>query len=256
MSSRRFANYPDRVRFATHLILSLTALLAGVGPAVRNTADAGTTAFVGVNVAPMDSERVLRGQTVIIEQGMIVAVGPVDEVEVPPTARVIYGRGRWLMPGLIDMHVHVRAEDLPRYLENGITTVRDLATIDSILQLAGSIDRGETLGPRIIPSSLLFSAPNAQNPPFSLSVTAQSNAQELVDHQIARGAKSIKVWVDLAPAAYDAVVAAARVRGLKVVGHVPQSVDIHHALAVLRAQARSWPALDSDPVALIEVVVA
>jgi imidazolonepropionase-like amidohydrolase len=189
------------------------------------------TAFVGVNVVPMDEERVLLGQSVVVSDGVISAIGPVDEVEIPAGARVIQGRGRWLLPGLIDMHVHLRAADLPRYVENGITTVRDLASMDAVMQVAGAVGRGELVGPRIIVSSRLLSAPNAQNPPFSVVVTPQANIQQIVDAELARGAGSIKVWADLAPAAYDAVIAAARARGVKVVGHVPASIDIHHAIA-------------------------
>src|SRR5512141_2388672 len=89
-------------------------------------------AIVGVNVIPMDSERVLRGQTVIVEDARVVTLGPVESVPVPAGAAVIYGNGRWLVPGLTDMHVHVVEEDLPRYVATGVTTVRDMAGIDSV----------------------------------------------------------------------------------------------------------------------------
>lgn len=70
---------------------------------------AEVTVFAGVNVVPMDAERVLHGQTVVIDGATVVAVGPAGEIAIPDGARVIYGRGRWLVPGLIDMHVHARA---------------------------------------------------------------------------------------------------------------------------------------------------
>src|SRR5689334_20482110 len=94
---------------------------------------AAAIVFVGVNVVPMDSERVLAGQSVIVEDARITGIGPVDEIAIPDGARVIYGNGRWLLPGLVDMHAHVVATDLPRYVENGITTVRDMAGLDSVL---------------------------------------------------------------------------------------------------------------------------
>src|SRR4051812_1873145 len=98
---------------------------------------AAAIVFVGVNVVPMDVDRVLSGQTVVVEDAHVVALGPVDAVPIPDDAYVIYGRGRWLVPGLVDMHAHIREADLPRYLENGITTVRDLAGLDSVLALVG-----------------------------------------------------------------------------------------------------------------------
>lgn len=186
------------------------------------------TAFVGVNVVPMDGEHVLTGQTVIVEANRIQTVGPMAEVEVPDGARVIYGNGRWLAPGLIDMHVHIRAVDLPRYVENGVTTVRDLAGLDSVLAITDT----SYFGPRIFVASKLLAGPNAQNVPFSLLMNRVQDAQAMVDAQLARGCDSIKVYDDLTREVYDAVVNAAHARGVKVAGHVTQRVDIRHAMTM------------------------
>lgn len=194
------------------------------------TVHADVTAFVGVNVLPMDSERVLLGQTVIVRDRVVETIGPVEDVAVPEGARVIYGRGRWLVPGLIDMHVHIRAIDLPRYLAYGVTTVRDLAGLDSVLAAKAQVDRGEVAGPRIFVSSLLLVGPRAANPPFSLVVSSPNGAQGVIDAQLARGVDSIKVYEDLSRATYDALIAAARARGVKVAGHVSQNVAVRHAM--------------------------
>jgi len=186
------------------------------------------TAFVGVNVVPMDSERVLIGQTVIVGDNRVETIGPVAEVEVPADARVVYGRGRWLVPGLIDMHVHIRQIDLPAYIENGVTTVRDLAGLDSVL----AIKQSNAFGPRIFVASKLLTGQNAQNPPFSFVVTRTQDAQAVVDAQLARGCDSIKVYDDLSLAVYDALVNAAHARGVKVAGHVTRSVDVRHAMVM------------------------
>src|SRR5687768_570680 len=108
MSSRKSIAYVDFVRLVSLLLVVAASLWPSAGP---TAASAALTAFVGVNVVPMDEERVLRGQTVIVRDGSIEAIGPVEEIPVPEGARVIYGRGRWLMPGLIDMHVHIRSAD-------------------------------------------------------------------------------------------------------------------------------------------------
>jgi imidazolonepropionase-like amidohydrolase len=189
-------------------------------------AHAERTAIVGVNVVPMDVERVLLSQTVIVNGDHVETIGPVDEVAVPADAEIVYGRGRWLVPGLVDMHVHIRAVDLPRYVENGITTVRDLAGLDSVL----AIVRAQPFGPRIYVASKLLAGPNAQNPPFSVSATRAEDAQSMVDAQLARGCDSIKVYDDLARDVYDALIHAARARGVKVAGHVTRFVDIRHAI--------------------------
>lgn len=191
------------------------------------------TAFVGVNVVPMDGGPALAGQTVIVRDARVERIGPVAEVDVPIDARVVYGRGRWLVPGLIDMHVHIRAVDLPAYVANGITTVRDLAGLDSVLATRGRVERGELLGPRILVSSQLLCGAGYSNPPFTRPVSTVSGAAVAVDEQLARGATSIKVYEELTPAVYDAIVAAARARGLLVAGHVSRHVGVAHAIETL-----------------------
>src|SRR5262245_57245334 len=66
-----------------------------------------TVAFVGVTVIPMDAERRLADQTVVVSEGRIVALGARGEIVVPEGARRVDGRGKLLMPGLIDMHAHL-----------------------------------------------------------------------------------------------------------------------------------------------------
>ena len=188
---------------------------------------AAAIVFVGVNVVPMDTERVLLSQTVVVDGGHVVAIGDVDTVPIPSDARVIYGRGRWLVPGLVDMHVHARAVDLPRYVENGVTTVRDLAGLDSVLGLVGSEH-----APRILASSKLLTGADPQNPFFSRPVTRAEDAAAAVDEQLARGAVSIKVYEDLSRDTYDAIVNAAHERGVQVTGHVSHLVPIEHAMTM------------------------
>jgi imidazolonepropionase-like amidohydrolase len=191
------------------------------------------TAFVGVNVVPMDGGPALAGQTVIVRDARVERIGPVAEMEVPSDAQVVYGRGRWLMPGLIDMHVHIRAVDLPAYVANGITTVRDLAGLDSVLATVGRVERGELLGPRILASSQLLCGAGYSNPPFTRPVATVSEAAVAVEEQLARGATSIKVYEELTPAVYDAIVAAARAHGVLVAGHVSHHVGVAHAIETL-----------------------
>jgi imidazolonepropionase-like amidohydrolase len=193
----------------------------------------GATAFVGVNVVPMDGGPALAGQTVIVRDARVERIGPVADVEVPLGAQVVYGRGRWLLPGLIDMHVHIRAVDLPAYVANGITTVRDLAGLDSVLSTVGRVERGELLGPRILASSQLLCGAGFSNPPFTRPVASVSEAAVAVEEQLARGATSIKVYEELTPAVYDAIVAAARARGVLVAGHVSRHVGVAHAIETL-----------------------
>jgi cytosine/adenosine deaminase-related metal-dependent hydrolase len=84
-------------------------------------------AFEHVAVVPMDREHVLEDYTVVVRDGRIAALGPAAEVAVPADATRIDGRGRFLMPGLADMHVHAwDVNDLYLFVANGVTTVRNM----------------------------------------------------------------------------------------------------------------------------------
>ncbi|HEX7150501.1 MAG TPA: amidohydrolase family protein [Thermoanaerobaculia bacterium] len=188
------------------------------------------TAFVGVNVLSMETDRALLGQTVLVRNGRIADVGPLGTVPLPTGTRVIYGHGRWLVPGLIDAHVHVVADDLRVYLDHGITTVRDLASIDRVIALSKEIERGDRIGPRVITAGRLINGPNPAVPDFSVTIDDATNAQKLVDAELARGVVWIKLYRDLPQPVYDAVVAAAHARGAKVAGHVSEHIHVMHAM--------------------------
>ncbi|MFZ2489896.1 MAG: hypothetical protein WA208_00290, partial [Thermoanaerobaculia bacterium] len=120
---------------------------------------AATLVFSGVNVITMENEQVLRGYTVIVANGVIEELGPMAEVPIPAGAHVVYGDGRWLMPGLIDMHVHARRADLGTYLRNGVTTVRDMAGTSWVMDAVRDVESGAVAGPRIIAASRLIDGP-------------------------------------------------------------------------------------------------
>lgn len=115
-----------------------------------------TAAFVNVTVIPMDTERVLENQTVIVEGDRITAIGPADEVTVPDGTEIIDGNGAYLMPGLADMHMHIVGgfghtfegpDQLRLYLAEGVTTVRNMSALSEHLVWRDEIARGERLGP-------------------------------------------------------------------------------------------------------------
>lgn len=114
----------------------------------------GTTAFVDVNVLPMDSERILTKQTVIVQEGRILAMGPVDQIQLPADIHQIEANGAYLMPGLADMHTHLIEFDTdPRhlilYLAHGVTTLRSLNSPWETFKWRDKINSGDWLGPSI-----------------------------------------------------------------------------------------------------------
>ena len=109
------------------------------------------TAFVDVNVIPMDHERILEHQTVIIRGDRIHEVGPVSQVKVPITATRIEGGGKFLLPGLADMHAHIMVKDeLVLFVANGVTTIRIMWGDAEVLEWRERTISGALLGPRNI----------------------------------------------------------------------------------------------------------
>ena len=124
-----------------------------------DSVDAASTAFINVNVIPMASEAIVRGQTVVVTDGIIVEIGDVDRVPVPRKAVVVDGTDRFLMPGLAEMHAHVPdagSDSLDRVLTlfaaNGVTTVRGMLGRPSHLTLRQQLLEGKTFGQRLFTS--------------------------------------------------------------------------------------------------------
>jgi adenine deaminase len=111
------------LRSARVLFIAWVILVAMDSSAASGQATGTVTAFAHVAVIPMDRERVLDDSTVLVVDGRIRELGPAAAVAIPKHATVIDGRGKYLMPGLADMHAHTwEEEDFPLLLANGVTT--------------------------------------------------------------------------------------------------------------------------------------
>ncbi len=133
------------------VLLTLTVLFI-LNTVTVNGQEQTTTAFVNVNVVPMDYEHILERQTVLIVGDRIGKIGAMEEIHVPANAHIIDGEGNYLIPGLADMHVHIRDPDsrhLLLYLAHGITTVRNLGDAPNLLKWKKQIEQGEITGPTI-----------------------------------------------------------------------------------------------------------
>jgi hypothetical protein len=133
------------------------------------------------------------------------------------------------MSGLVDMHVHLNREDLTTYLAFGITTVWNMWGFPNVWAMMREIEAGETVGPTIFTvSSGLDGTPPKW--PLTQLVMDATAADGVVEAQWQAGYRTLKVYQDLRPQAYDSIVAAARRRGMDFVGHVPHRVGLKHAL--------------------------
>jgi imidazolonepropionase-like amidohydrolase len=213
------------------LPLMACAVAGSPGPAAESASQA--TAFVGVNVMPMTGG-LLRDQTVLVEGDRIATVGPRGKVALPAGARIVEGAGRYLLPGLADMHVHLEYFDAPAilglFLANGVTTVRNMDGRPYILEWKRRVAAGELLGPSIHTAGPLLDG-NPPRLPDNTVVRDAAEARAAVLAQADAGYDFIKVYTNLSPEAWRAVLAAARERGLPVAGHVPQRVDLAEVLA-------------------------
>jgi len=208
------------------------------GPAQRGAT--GDLAIVGATVVPMDREGTLSDQTVLVRGSTILAVAPAAEIEVG-AATVVDGHGKWLVPGLADMHVHMMEErDLELFLLNGVTVVRDLFGSPRNLRWREAIGRGEMKGPTLVLAGPIIDG----DPPVwpgSAVVTTPEAARREVQAQKKAGYDWLKVYNGLTTDVYQAVLAEAKAQGMPVAGHVPKAVGIE---AVLASGQRSIEHLD------------
>ena len=223
--------------------------------------DQSVVAFENVHVVPMDTERVLENQTVIVENGMITEIGNQGMIEIPADAQRIQGRGRYLMPGLVDMHVHVKEEnELLLFAANGVTTIRNMWGGAGALRMMGfpdhlawkiMIEEGELFGPTLYTSGPIMEGPPKTMPLMEVYASPQA-AAEAVNWQAAQGYDFIKVYDFLDVPTYQAVIQTADMLNLAVVGHVPKLVGLASAIESGQATMEHLSGfIDSDAAAYI-----
>jgi imidazolonepropionase-like amidohydrolase len=182
-------------------------------------------AFTDVRIFDADAVRFVADQTVVVDKGLITAVGPSGSTRVPAGAQVIDGRGKTLIPGMWDCHMHVGDDYTgPQELSLGVTSVRDpgnddLLTIDRRTRAAA----GQLLFPHVYPSSLIDG-----KGPYTAQVanvaTSQAEAVALVDRAKANGFTGVKFYGTFNPAWLPASIAEAHKLGLHVHGHIPAGI--------------------------------
>jgi len=194
----------------------------------------GTLALVGVGVVSLEGGgAVQRDQTVIVRDGRIAAIGAVGSTAVPPDAQVVDAAGAFVMPGLVDAHVHLLRKDVDAYLRAGITTVRNMWGTPGVAALRAEVAAGAAL-PTIFSAGPGIDGPPAVWPYTELPAGADA-AAALVSRQAAEGWDFIKVYDRLDAAAYAAVVRRARELNVAVVGHVPRPAGLDAALGAGQA---------------------
>lgn len=186
-----------------------------------------TTAFVGVNVIPMDRQRVLANQTVLVSDGVITAIGDAKRVKIPKDAVRIDAAGKYLIPGLVDMHTHllsdsdeypdsIAPDELRVMVANGVTTVRFMIGTPELLALRKRSLMGEIVAPTIFVASPHLTGREQGN---NFVVRTTDEARDAVRRSKAAGYDFIKVTTFIPSLVYEAAVDEAKKAGIRVVGH-------------------------------------
>ena len=224
---------PSLSRIFPRLLSTLPLAFACLSLAACTTAAPARSeavAFVNVTVVPMDRERLLEDHTVIVEDGRITKVAPSQQADIPGDAQRIDGRGKYLMPGLAEMHGHVPGPDeeeyardvLFLYVSNGVTTVRNMAGDPWHIDLRRRIDAGDVVGPTLYAASPWLGDEQAGTP---------EQAEGAVREYHAAGFDLLKIGSLPAPA-YARMAQTAHALGMPFGGHIPEDVGLAGALDV------------------------
>ena len=197
-------------------------------------------AIIHVNVIPMNDERVLESQTVLIRDGIIYRTGPSDRIHVADDVPVIEGDGRYLIPGLAEMHAHVPSppEEFPDeesrqnfeqwledvlflYVAAGNTTARSMIGHPNHLQIREQLEAGEIIGPRLWTSGPGLHGGNLQK---------AERAREVPFEQKEAGYDFMKLLWGVEHDVYEALYEAAEEADFWPAGHVPEEVGLERAL--------------------------
>jgi imidazolonepropionase-like amidohydrolase len=200
-------------------ILSFAAFVAPVS--------AQTVAFTNVTVIPMDRERVLANQTVIVKNGVIAEIGSTKKVKLPKDAVRVDGTGKFLVPGFVDMHTHLLSDsdefpdsigpdELRVMVANGVTTVRFMIGTPELLSLRNRSANGEIEAPTVFVASPHLTGREQGN---DFVVNTPEEAREAVRKSKAAGYDFIKVTTFVKAEVYEAAVDEAAKQNIRVVGH-------------------------------------
>jgi hypothetical protein len=233
------------------LFLVVALLCACDAPSDSDDDTAGDFAFVDVNVIPMDTNRVVEHQTVVIGEGRVLSMGDTASLKIPAGAHRIEASGQYLIPALNDMHVHLEGQawnalfppdqqfppgalDFEKllfpYVANGVATLQVMSALPEHIELRQAIERGELLGPRLLLSRMIDGPGRAWPPPISTRVSTPEEARQAVLDAHQEGYDSIKVYSFLDRASYEAIITTAAEIGIDVGGHIPYELSLEEVL--------------------------
>lgn len=215
-------------RLAICLVTASIWTAAQAGPPPRH----GAVAITDVAIVDVEHGRTIGPRTVLIDSNRIVAISAPHEARIPADAARVDGHGKFLIPGLVDMHVHLFNKashrppndwSLPLYVAQGVTAVREMNTdaagIETIRRWRREADDGERIAPHVLAAGIAV---------FGASPDA---AARDTNAAIDAGADFIKVFSEVPASHWRAILEVARRRAEPVAGHVPAGVPLREAAA-------------------------
>src|SRR6185369_15069493 len=242
------------------LLLTPSVLPARAAPPVRaRPLVLNHVTVIDVTGAPAASD-----MTLVVTGNRISEVGKAGKVHIPRNAQIVNARGKFLIPGLWDMHAHTRPDALTRQIvfpldiSNGVTGIRDMAgdcvggggcddktTFDVHLRWKQDIAEGKLIGPRMIVATAFVDGKPPLHP-GSMAVSTPEEAREAVRYAKRRGIDLVKVYVTLSRPSYFALAEEARKLGIPFAGHVPTLVGgIEAAEAGQKSEEHLYGALEA-----------
>lgn len=226
MNEARFAI----TKFLRIALLNLLIIgLATSGAITQSQAQSGEmTAIVGATLIDGTGGVPLKDSVILIKGNRIAQVGTKSSVKFPKSTKIVDAAGKFVLPGLIDMHVHYHDWMGELFLANGVTTVKDLGNdIVWISDVSAAVEQGKINGPRIF-----YVGDGIDTPPPArethVVVENAAQAKRVVDIQHGKGATAVKVREKMTPELIKAIVQEAHKYGMQVSGHL-RSVDAREA---------------------------
>jgi len=207
--------------------------------------------FENASVIPMDREYILENHSVVVQDGKIIKICPARALQIPEGGKIINAEGKFLIPALSDMHVHLEGDAwnimfppqlrysseeinfeylMFLYLANGIGTIEVMSALPEHINLRDKINKGEILGPRLVLSRMIDGPGKAWPPPISVWVKNSQEAKSAVIEAHEQGYDRMKVYSFLDKKSYDSVITTAKSLKMGIDGHIPYSLSIEYVL--------------------------
>ena len=191
-----------------------------------------TLAFTHVTVIDMTGAPPKSDMTVVVAGDRITDLGPSGQVRIPQGAQVIDATGKFLIPGLWDIHFHIKETErtFPLFIANGVTGVRNMGgDFQKLFEWRNAIAAGRLLGPRIVSCGPVVDGPRPANPDHAIPVSTAEEGKQAVDFLKRSAADFVKVYDGVPRDAYFAIVEESKKHGLPFVGHIPAAVTMAEA---------------------------